>query len=214
MPRPIYEFVRFDAMGWQRESGIDDPNLAVWYPPRGGAVSLNGFPLPPDLPQEVTLSGFRRSYKALLSPESGLVELEIVRVGQVPAVRSVIRQPAGPEPKAGIAYIGSYTVPFAPMSFVIKAQAVEGGVTGLRESVILDEATGAGRVVWDAQDLTGWVIDSDWSDSNLAEESTLDERFPWHPLSLVRAYLRQVADSLQIDEELLRQAPFPLPAKP
>ena len=49
------------------------------------------------------------------------------------AIKTIFKFPQDP---TGMTYLGSYTIPFKKYSYVIKIQAPELGVTGMRDSII------------------------------------------------------------------------------
>jgi hypothetical protein len=67
-----------------------------------------------------------------------------------------------------------------------KVQCAEQGVTGLRETFIVEEAVHNGTAQWDE---TGFMAIGGWS----FDDEQFDERFPDHPSSRVRKELRLIA---------------------
>ncbi len=66
----------------------------------------------------------------------GLIEASVKRLGGMPALRQILKLPLPGQP-SGQAFIGSFTVPRATCSTVVKIQAAERGVTGMREAVVM-----------------------------------------------------------------------------
>ncbi len=66
----------------------------------------------------------------------GLIEASVKRLGGMPALRQILKLPLPGQP-SGQAFIGSSTVPRATCSTVVKIQAAERGMTGMREAVVM-----------------------------------------------------------------------------
>jgi hypothetical protein len=111
-------------------------------------------------------------------------------------------------------YIGSLTVPFKHCSYVVKIQAEEAGMTGMREAVIADKLIREGKIVPGEKDILGWAADPydpTWKQGapmNLAERQEYDHLFPGHPLTIVRDGLKAVAGNMKLSKELLRAERF------
>ena len=70
--------------------------------------------------------------------------------------RTIFKFPMSP---SGIAYIGSVTLPFRDYSYVIKIQAAEVGVTGMRETIVADKLIREKKITIDDNGYEGWVRD-------------------------------------------------------
>ncbi|WP_433085649.1 hypothetical protein ACQP1P_11145 [Dactylosporangium sp. CA-052675] len=168
----------------------------AWRDADGTALTLHYFELPPDLPAPLDEVARLRAGRARSAAEAGggLVECEVEPVDGVPALRQIIKLPHWQG--HGQVFLGSYTIPRATCSTVIKLQAPEYGDTGMREAVI------AARIGFEdfitpspyAPGLTGGLP------SHRADDPRYDEEFPQHPLSLVRAKLARLGPSIRLDE--------------
>jgi hypothetical protein len=120
-----------------------------------------------------------------------------------------------------MAYLGSITVPFQEFSFVVKIQCPERGVTGIRDSTVLDQKLASGQVTIDrmSKALRGWMRDPyapsifDGFAWNLSEAEEYDKMFPDHPLSRLRLELNRVQATLQIADDVKRTPRFEFAAR-
>ena len=111
-----------------------------------------------------------------------------------PVVRLVVRLPVPDR----YVFVGSLTIPLADCSWVVKLQAVEGSITGLREALAADRALKE-RGLQSFQELMGTFdpYDRQW-----------DDIAPGDPLTAVRHYLDRLEASLQFGSEFSAQNPF------
>ncbi|MDX3235504.1 hypothetical protein PV392_07380 [Streptomyces sp. ME03-5709C] len=180
-------------------------DAAVWTNDHGDLVSVHWFDTPPDIPAPLEeLPRLRHAlahYTAVAG--GGLIEADVLHLGTVPSLRQVIKVPL-PDRPAGQAFLGSYTLPRASCSAVVKVQALEQGTTGAREARVLGEL-GPERYFMPhpyAPDLRQG-LPFHWGDA-----PHYDAHFPAHPLTRVRDALAQLAFSLQVAPEFAALAPF------
>ncbi|MFD8074873.1 hypothetical protein ACFV3E_19780 [Streptomyces sp. NPDC059718] len=181
----------------------------AWTNDHGDLVSLHWFDVPPDIP--APLEDLPRLRHALAhythGAGGGLIEADVLHLGTVPTLRQVIKVPL-PDRPAGQAFLGSYTLPRASCSAVVKVQALEEGTTGVREAQVLIEL-GPERYFMPhpyASDLRQG-LPFHWGDA-----PHYDAHFPDHPLTRVRDALAQLAVSLQVAPEYAALPPFAGPA--
>ncbi|MDG6103608.1 hypothetical protein Daura_35050 [Dactylosporangium aurantiacum] len=177
-------------------TGFQQVDQLAWRDAQGTVMSLHFFNLRPDLPASpqdpaALLAGLARH---TAGAGAGLIDAAVEPVDGVPAVRQLlkVRHPQG----HGQVFIGSYTVPRATCSTVLKLQAPETGTTGMREAVVMAQL-GPDRFYTPspyAPDATGG-LPNHWAD-----HEQYDAQFPQHPLTLVRATLRRLLPSVRLDE--------------
>jgi hypothetical protein len=189
---------------WQLER--EDEFVAHYRNEYGDALSINYFPTVPDIEAGLDdLPGLRMFYRRSAEIHGvALVEADVLSLHGLKAVRTIMKARLDPR---GFAFLGSYTLPFADRSFVLKLQSLEQGVTGIREATVMamdgnpriDEATGK---------IIGWEqdpYDPGYQASfmrNKADDSQYDASFPDHPLSKVRRYLAQLSGCVEIAPDL------------
>ncbi|MER5600330.1 hypothetical protein [Streptomyces sp. NPDC002265] len=89
-------------------------------------------------------------------------------------------------------------------STVVKIQAAESGMTGLREAVILDRVGPA-----DYFQAHPYAPDLELPlPYHVADHKEWDEQFPSHPLSLVRGALRRIGPTVVLDDGFKTLPPF------
>jgi hypothetical protein len=139
----------------------------------------------------------------------GIMEIDGCR-----AIKMIVRVPQQP---SGVAYLGSLTLPFRDFSFVVKMQCAESGLTGVREAIIFDELLGNGEVrIDETGKIEGWedplnsIASPSWR-INRAEAIEYDERFPNHPLSILRHTLGQIERSLKVSDATKSEPRFSYP---
>lgn len=193
-------------------TGFSEREPGVWTDTAGLVLSVHFFPLVPDLP--APLHEFERLRTGLAAGAGrhggGLVEAVPGEVHGVPAVRQLIKMPL-PGAAHGQAFLGSWTVPKAGCSTVLKVQAAEGAMTGLREAVV------ANQVGFEA-----YFRPHPYSDGgqfgglpcHAADDEQWDAQFPDHPLTLVRAALNRITPTVTLDERFRRLPPFAGPVEP
>lgn len=198
---PSLQSVSFDTKGLQHQR--DEEGRRIWFTEDGAAaVSLFFFDKPPDLPGDLrTAEQLRQFY--LTSPAKSpakLVEVGIVELSGCKAVRLIIKTPQQPH---GMAYLGSFTIPFRDFSFVIKVECPERGTTGIRETMLFEKLITAGKIaVIDPPHISG-----DWN----PDDEKYDADFPTHPLSALRRVLKAIERSCVVDAAIRSQPGFPLP---
>jgi hypothetical protein len=113
-----------------------DGSVALFQNASGDTLSINHFRLKPDIAADISDAEALRAFWRSRAEASGVAMLEVdpIRVAGLPAVRTVLKVRLQPR---GFAFIGSVTLPFADCSYVLKAESVERGITGLRESMVM-----------------------------------------------------------------------------
>lgn len=189
-------------------TGFTEREAGVWTDGQGLVLSVHFFGLVPDLPAPLDRPDRLREglARSVAQAGAGLIEAAFATVDTVPAVRQLVKVPLSDG--HGQAFIGSWTVPRAGCSTVVKAQAAEGPMTGLREAVVLGRVGPeryfaphpyapdvAGRLPYHVADLEEW-----------------DGEFPDHPLTRVREALARIVPTVTLDEGFKSLPPFAGPA--
>lgn len=209
--RPRLDSLYFDTLGWPLRD--QERHHRAWqHPSLPALLSVDFFPIPPDLPQGLYLSPLRQYFRRrLLAQHGGLLEVDRAQLAETPLVRTLFKFPQEPD---GIGYIGALTLPFRDCSFVVKLQAYEHGFTGSREAVVAEKLLRTGQLHITDEGYRDWFADpydpyyTAGTPMNRAEHPEYDHLFPDHPLSLVRQHLPIVQRSLRLQPELERAAPF------
>ncbi len=183
----------------------------TWLNDHGDVLSLHFFDLPPDL-----LSGTGRrphppppARPLHRSVGGGLIEASVKPLGELPALRQILKLPLPNQP-SGQAFIGSFTVPRAGCSTVVKIQAAERGMTGMREAVVMARL-GPDQYFRPhpyAPELQGGLP------FHAADHVQWDADFPDHPLTRVRRTLDALAGAVTVEPGFAALPPFTGPVAP
>ena len=170
-------------------------DVDTWANDDGDVLSVHFFELPPDLPAGLddgpTLRHTLTHYTAQAG--GGLIEASVKTLGGLPALRQILKLPLPGRPN-GQAFIGSFTVPRAGCSAVVKIQAAEHGMTGMREAVVLAKV-GVEQYFRPhpyAPDVQGGLP------FHTADHERWDAEFPDHPLTRVRRTLGALAEAVGV----------------
>ena len=132
--------------------------------------------------------------------------MDLVELKNYQAIKTIFKLPQQPK---GVVYLGSLTIPFRDRSYVVKIQALEMGMTGVRESVILDRLLREGKA-----NLNNWSFDpynstyTKGSLMNKSEEFKYDAEFEDHPLTQVRKYISQIEKNIMFKPEMEKLKKF------
>ncbi|WP_328680624.1 hypothetical protein OG905_34820 [Streptomyces sp. NBC_00322] len=170
----------------------------VWANDEGDVLSLHFFGLPPDLPASLDDGPSLRAALTRLTAQAGggLIEASVKSLGPLPALKQILKLPLPGQP-SGQAFIGSFTVPRATCSTVVKIQAPERGMTGMREAMVMAQV-GHDKYFRPhpyAPEVQGGLP------FHAADHAQWDAQFPDHPLSRVRRTLDALAGAVQVVPE-------------
>ncbi len=169
-----------------------DATSRTWWGPTGVAIRLLQIPGPSPIPLD--LARARAQYVAESATMGGaLIDLQRVRTGVGPVLRSVFKYRSPQNPRA-IYYVGILLIPRHDVHFRLHTEAVEHGITGAREAAVLVMHPELWPQVEPTRDVPPGdpplrVIPSD--------EPRFDAVFPDHPLSRVRAQQREILPALR-----------------
>ncbi|WDZ85762.1 hypothetical protein [Micromonospora cathayae] len=163
------------------------------------------FNLVPDLPTALTeLTELRRGMAKMAAAQGGaLIEAEVVPVGGQPALRQVIKVKLPGQP-TGQAFLGSYIVPKAACSAVLRVQAAESGPTGVREATVMARVGPPNYFRPHPYGPEG----EGGLPSHVADDPAYDQQFPRHPLTRVRRVLAQLARQVELHPAFTALPPF------
>ncbi|MFH9610173.1 hypothetical protein [Streptomyces sp. NPDC017448] len=183
----------------------------AWLNDHGDVLSLHFFDLPPDLPAALDDGPALRHRLTHFTARAGggLVEASVKPLDGLPALRQILKLPL-PDRAGGQVFIGSFTVPRAGCSTVVKIQAAERGTTGAREAVVMAKL-GPGRYFRPhpyAPEVQGGLP------FHAADHARWDADFPDHPLTRVRRTLDTLAAAVTVAPGFAALPPFTGPAAP
>ncbi|MGZ3147878.1 hypothetical protein ACVDFE_39025 [Lentzea chajnantorensis] len=180
--------ITFDTTGFQQHEENS------WLHGGGDRLALTVYDGPADLPVGLDdLQGLRRELAVRYAPTGCLVEAQVVRLGDVPALLQIAKVPLGNRP--GQAFGLSLTVQGVNAHAVLSLVAEERGTTGVREGVLAAEI-GFQR----------WVLPHPYAPQvqgrlpfHAGDDPRFDSRFPDHPLSRVRRLMHQLVSTARVD---------------
>ncbi|MFJ9623097.1 hypothetical protein [Streptomyces sp. NPDC101181] len=189
--------------------GYRPVDTGTWLNDFGDVLSLHHFDLPPDLPAALDDGPALRHRLTHITAQAGggLVEAAVKRLGGLPALRQIVKLPLPGQP-GGQAFLGSFTVPRAGCSTVVKIQAAERGMTGMREAVVLARLGPAQyfRPHPYAPEVQGGLP------FHAADHARWDAEFPDHPLTRVRGTLDTLVETVTVAPAFGALPPFTGPA--
>lgn len=191
--------------GW--EKGKDDKGIKQWiHPEQAIAVSINFFDAKPDIPTTKDIHSLRAFYRNQIATHNGgLVQVDFIDLKGYKAIKTIFKIPQKP---SGMVYLASFTIPFEKCSYVIKIQAPEEGMTGMRDSIIAQKLMKENKISIGDHGYVGWFKDPyglEINENNLmnkSEEERYDIEFPEHPLSLARNLLQQIESEIEFESSL------------
>jgi hypothetical protein len=212
---PSLDSITFDTTGLIPQGDIN--GVRVWLTSDGDSVSLYYFPMVPDILADInSLESVSTFYGNMIAEAKNITGISIgtMDIDSCKFVKMIIKAPQQP---SGMSYLGSLTLPFRDFSFVVKMQCSERGLTGMRESLIVDELLEKGEIRIDKSGkFEGWARTSVLPHSaswiiNKAEAVEYDGRFPNHPLSILRRTFDQIESSIKVSEEVKKEPKFSYP---
>ena len=209
--KPNIKAIKLPELGWVE--GDTTKSIKKWGDADGTmAISLNFFEGEPDISSLKTIDGLRQYYRDTISSSQGaIIEVELVVLHGVQCIRTVLKFPQNP---SGSTYLTSLIIPFAMCSYVVKIQAPELDLSGIRESFIIKKLLREDVISKTANGYINWSFDpykADYISRNLmnrSEEVKWDARFPTHPLTKSRKLMAEIEKGIHFDQKLLDLKPF------
>ncbi len=197
--------------GWNKIS--EDSHIIRWVNPEQSVlIALHFFDKEPDLPTVKDIDYLKKFYRNIAaSSNGGTIETDIIRIHDIPSVKTIIKIP---QQETGMTYVASITIPFENCSYVIRIQANEVGMTGLRDAIVAGRLIGDGEVEIDGENMNNWFqdpYDPDFKQGtpmNKSEWEKYDPEFPEHPLSIARSMIRSIAEDIVFKPEIKKLTLF------
>jgi hypothetical protein len=210
-PRLSIGMVQPPNFGWKK-ADANEAEIAWLNPTQTAILLLNFFDLPPDLPSFEDIEVVRDMYRhSLANAGGGILEVNFVEIKGLKAVKTLFKLP---QKTRGMVYIGSFIIPFESASFVLKIQAQEAGITGMRDNMVLNKLLKSGKVTFGDAGIAGWAqdpYDATFQQGrlmNLSEAEHYDAEFPEHPLSVVRNMMSTLLEQTVFDPLLYKASVF------
>jgi len=196
--------------GWKKQKV--DKSIIQWINAEQTiALSLNFFNLKPDLPLLKEIDVVRAFYRGQISQvNGGLIQVDYSDIKHQ-AIKTIFKIPQEP---SGMVYLASLTVPFKNCSYVIKIQALEIGMTGIRDSIIAEKLMQDRKIDIGENGYKNWFsdpYDSNYSGGTLmnkSEDPIYDLDFENHPLTQVRKLMSQIEKEIEFKPEIEKLKQF------
>lgn len=186
-------------------AGFNQVAEDTWTNDEQIVIQANFINMVPDLPASLTDPyTLRRLLAGMTAAKgAGLIEADVLPLGGQPALRQIIKVRLPHQPH-GQAFIGTFIVPKATCSAVLKVQAVESGMTGQREAVVMAQVGPDNyfRPHPYGADVEGGLP------SHVADDRHHDPYFPQHPLTRVRLLTDQLARQVTLHPGYAALPPF------
>ncbi len=204
--RKTLDYLSFDTFGWEQLDNTDD--LRSWV--KSGQSAFIGIecydePYPSNV-KDIAQIRIHEREEVAAKDNGGLISCEKVNISGFDFIKTITKEP---QTSGGISYIGKLVLPLRASHVTIMIKIFEVGVTGLRDSIILQKWMSNNLVESDEHGfIVGWVCDPyDASyrkgrPMNLSEQEQYDADFPEHPLSELRVKLKALEVGLRIDSRI------------
>jgi hypothetical protein len=203
--------VTFDTDGWRQ---VDQ---GTWLDDRtGDAVLVRPVGLVPDLPPFLHDPPRMLRQLAIDTATASacvLVEADVIHVDSLPAIYQLVKTPLLNRP-TGFGYIASVIIPRAHCSVALSMQAVAGEHTGAREAMVSAEiiqAVGPDGLMERLKRPHPYAADVPHVRYDESDDPRWDARFPDHPLTRARAWVRRTLGTVRLDPRFACLPPFPAP---
>ena len=211
---PGIESVSMSIEGWSlQKSG---PYEKAWVNELGDALMIHYEEGAPDLGGPWSrLDRIRDAVRASVDEVGALVEVEPDELDSLPVLRYILKFPQDPH---GMTYLGSWTIPRRDFCLRIRVVCREHEPTGVRDSAVWSLSGVPDEDESSTEELDpfqGWFGDPYSPEHaapilrNRSDDEEWDTQFPQHPLSRVRATLREIKASFRGSEDLRKSEPYP-----
>lgn len=196
---------------WKQKKNED--TIIQWTNPDESLVlSVNFFDSKPDLPSLKQINTVRHFYREqIVEHDGGLIQADLTKCQNYQAIQTIFKIPLK---TSGVIYLASLTIPFRYSSYVIKIQASETGIIGLRESVVADRLLRKGDITVNENGYDNWSSDpyhSNFNEGTLmnkSEDAQYDVDFDNHPLTQARKLLHQIKSEIEFNPEIEKLRKF------
>lgn len=203
--KPTIHAISIPTFGWS--AAKDEDSIKLWInKDRSVALSINYFETKPDIPSLYEIEKIRYYYREqTVQAHGGLIQVDLLEIDGYKIIKTIFKIK---QEDSGITYMASLTIPFKSCSYVIKIQAPEIGLTGVRERIIADQLLKQSIIKKEKEDYTGWSNDpylenfTQGLPMNLSEKEEYDQDFPDHPLSVSRKLIAQIESGIELKEVL------------
>jgi tetratricopeptide (TPR) repeat protein len=199
--------IHLDLTGWF-EVGLQKRTLRTWESVTTESLTLEIRRPPQDMPELENLHGTRLCYRERLRGLRGaLISCDSVLAGNLPAIKTVFKAPAGNARAMSFTVELLVGVQERIVSLIVSGS--EFGITGIREGFVLAELAKSASPQQSEQ-LKRGEVPLEWKFERyepgtrgefayvLSDEESYDNRFPTHPLTIVRRRMHWLQQSFNV----------------
>ncbi|MDA1360377.1 hypothetical protein O1R50_12135 [Glycomyces luteolus] len=177
-------------------TGLQQQDATTWTDPRTGDVAklivTRGTPFPGEWLYDQ--SAMQRGFAGMSAERGCLIEVELVSLGGVTAVRQLIKLPI-PNAPSGQLFMSMFTLAKAPQYAQLMYIAKEAGMTGMREATLMAQLG-----------FDDWTMPHPFDPQlqsrlpfHRGDDPAFDAQFPDHPLTRTRAWTWNVGRYAVVD---------------
>lgn len=208
--------ITFDSP--QRRIAVDETNK-VCYLSKENVAYLLRLNSAPDWNFDLrTLDGAKDFYgNQCAEAEGAMLLLELGKADGAEMLKGIFKYRSPQNPLA-IMYVGIIWIPFTEYCLQINIEAVEQGTTGIREAIVSEMMMEDGTFQQEESFAPPIEVDSaeDMFKHMAAQplrvissdDEKWDEKFPQHPLSLVRKHLKTLTETIKLEKSMHDMTPF------
>lgn len=209
----------FDLTGCSPQS--NGPNEKSWMSEDGVAHLLRFDQGPVSWPFDLTdVEAARQFYGDQCASAGGvMLHMDVVNLDQVEVLRGIFKYRAPISQSLAMYFVGIFWVPFSNFRYQLNIEAIERGTTGMREAVVsaMDSSSYPDpsvlrRCPWPKPEADAEPIHVSSAEEMFehmrkaplhelpSDDEQFDALFVDHPLSLVRARMKGISDTLRMNK--------------
>ncbi len=201
--------IEVDESVWAVFPEQSDPSTKLWHDGNGVTLVLNSIGFDQDLYSKLSDElAVRKYYRDVFADQNiGIVECNGLEKNGTKFVKTIGKNITQGQPGS---YIASVAIPLSDRSFVFSLQAQEVGITGIRDTAIMNKLMSEGHSFEsdpESGEIIGWAQDPYFPEyqgpclRNLSEHEKYDQEFPDHPLSKVRFRANELVKFITLPSE-------------
>jgi tetratricopeptide (TPR) repeat protein len=199
--------VYLDLTGWYAV-GNPKSNSRTWESITTEKLTLE-IKLPPlNMPELGNLDAMRRYYRdRMRRARAAVISCDCIRIGDLHGLKTILKAPAGNG--RAMSYTAELLVSIRDRVVALIVSGIEFAITGIREAAVLQELAKSGSPQ-QLEQLNRSEIPLEWKFERyepgtrgefaylLSDDEGYDQRFPWHPLTVVRRRMNWLEQSFGV----------------
>jgi hypothetical protein len=188
----------------------DGPSQKFWLSKEGVCYGLQYHAATPAWEFDLTNADVPRAFFKQQCADNGgaMLSMDTTSLDGMEVLRGLFKYRSIEANSMGMMFVGIIWIPFSNYMYQLNIEALERGTTGFREAAIAlihpemrsrDQEEQEPIQVESAEEMFALMRKTPVR-ALLSDEERFDEKFPNHPLSLVRKRMKVVSDSLRMDK--------------